>query len=175
MQNFQTSTDFCSTAKSLDYRRLGKQRLETADCLAIRLGQPSWMSDKQYALILKRYGNHPAQKMWAGYEYSLIEYGIEICREWCNRGYNGNYESKIAEYYLMLKDWNIIKPHWLTDGFCSIHRSILLGKVKETIQKADSESKLRTAYRLHDWYIQQGWFETPAQRIDGRWPYIWEV
>lgn len=34
--------------------------------------------------------NHPAVLMWRGYEESLAEYGINVCSEWHDRGFEDN-------------------------------------------------------------------------------------
>ena len=76
MQTFLPYADFDKSAQVLDYRRLGKQRVET----------------KQILNALSVYGakgwrNHPATKMWEGHETLLAYYGAAMCREWIRRGY----------------------------------------------------------------------------------------
>ena len=70
MQTFLPYPDFARTARVLDTRRLGKQRVETLQLLR--------------ALTVTGYGwrHHPAAKMWSGYEEALTRYGLEICRQW---------------------------------------------------------------------------------------------
>jgi hypothetical protein len=74
MQTFLPYADFCETARVLDKRRLGKQRVETIQVLR--------------ALTVAGYGwrHHPAAKMWAGYEEALVRYGLDICAVWCDLG-----------------------------------------------------------------------------------------
>ena len=76
MQTFLPYPDFATTARVLDTRRLGKQRVETIQVLR--------------GLTVPGYGwrHHPAVKMWAGYEEALVRYGLEICRVWCAKGYS---------------------------------------------------------------------------------------
>jgi hypothetical protein len=76
MQTFLPYADFEQTAEVLDYRRLGKQRVETWQILNALDGKT------------KGWVNHPASKMWRGYEMRLAKYGIVICLEWIRRGYN---------------------------------------------------------------------------------------
>ena len=78
MQTFLPYENFVKTAKCLDYKRLGKQRIEAKQIYL--------------ALTKKKYGwkNHPAVKMWRGSEFFLVLYGIEICMEWRKRGYQDN-------------------------------------------------------------------------------------
>jgi hypothetical protein len=74
MQTFLPFDDFLGTARVLDKRRLGKQRVETIQVLR--------------ALTVAGYGwrHHPAAKMWAGYEEALARYGLDICAVWCDLG-----------------------------------------------------------------------------------------
>jgi len=74
VQTFLPYPDFRRTARCLDQRRLGKQRVEALQVLR--------------ALIRPGYGwrHHPAVRMWAGYEEALVRYGLDICAEWCATG-----------------------------------------------------------------------------------------
>ncbi|WP_344178683.1 MSMEG_6728 family protein [Kribbella lupini] len=74
MQSFLPYADFQATARILDPRRLGKQRVETIQILR--------------GLTVANYGwrHHPAVKMWAGYEEALVRYGLEICTAWTATG-----------------------------------------------------------------------------------------
>lgn len=74
MQTFLPYADFHATARVLDQRRLGKQRVETLQILR--------------GLTVVGYGwrHHPAVKMWAGYEEALVRYGLEICAVWSATG-----------------------------------------------------------------------------------------
>ena len=64
MQTFLPVADFKASAKILDYKRLGKQRVEGMQLLNAM--QPDY--DK------KGWLNHPATVMWTGYENALKEY-----------------------------------------------------------------------------------------------------
>lgn len=85
MQTFLPYADFVASAKSLDDRRLGKQRVEALQVLR--------------ALVRPTYGwkHHPAVKMWRGYEPALARYGVEVCREWRRRGHADTCETKILD------------------------------------------------------------------------------
>jgi hypothetical protein len=74
MQTFLPFPAFDRTARVLDARRLGKQRVETIQVLR--------------ALTVPGYGwrHHPAAAMWAGYEEALVRYGLDICDVWCQAG-----------------------------------------------------------------------------------------
>ena len=76
MQTFLPYSDFTESAKVLDNKRLGKQRVETMQIMnAILKPGHGWR-------------NHPAVKMWRGHENTLFQYQIAICSEWTSRGYN---------------------------------------------------------------------------------------
>lgn len=187
------STSFEQSAKWLDTRRLGKQRVE---CLQILKA----LTDPSYG-----WQNHPAVKMWRGYEYTLIYYGWTTCMEWTKRGYKDNCLDKILDFNIHCS--HILNyPTWLTEDFASNHRSILLGKAFEkrdsldlnlakcldlrdgltinSIEEIELTKQARKIYRqiqkselVVKWYHSFGWSEQPAQRvmIDGklRWPYTW--
>ncbi|MEW5808436.1 MAG: MSMEG_6728 family protein [Actinomycetota bacterium] len=74
MQTFLPYPDFAASARALDARRLGKQRVETIQVLR--------------ALTVPGYGwrHHPAAAMWAGYEEAVVRYGLEVCDVWCALG-----------------------------------------------------------------------------------------
>ncbi|WBB66117.1 MSMEG_6728 family protein [Micromonospora sp. WMMD812] len=74
MQTFLPYPDFLASARTLDQKRLGKQRVETIQVLR--------------GLTWPTYGwrNHPAVKMWAGYEEALTRYGLDMCAVWCEPG-----------------------------------------------------------------------------------------
>jgi hypothetical protein len=74
MQTFLPYPDFLASARTLDQKRLGKQRVETIQVLR--------------GLTRPGYGwrNHPAVKMWAGYEEALTRYGLDMCAVWCEPG-----------------------------------------------------------------------------------------
>ncbi|MFC3992199.1 MSMEG_6728 family protein [Actinoplanes siamensis] len=74
MQTFLPYPDFLASAKALDPRRLGKQRVETIQVLR--------------ALTVPDYGwrHHPAVLMWRGYEEALVRYGLAMCEIWTATG-----------------------------------------------------------------------------------------
>lgn len=133
MQTFLPLANFKATAKCLDWRRLGKQRVE---CLQIL---------NSLFEIKTGWINHPATQMWKGYESSLIEYAIAIVEEWISRGYN---DSTLAKFQDMKekqiqKGITVIHPKWLGNAsFHAAHRSNLLRK--DTV-----------------YYGQFGWSEPP--------------
>lgn len=137
MQTFLPYPDFEQTAKCLDYRRLGKQRVEAWQLLLV-------MSEGR-----KAWSNHPAFKMWDGYDIALVLYGVTMCKEWKARRYKDTLEDKFMNLPLAYENFDM--PPWLGDNkFHSAHRSALL-------------------FKNYDFYSQFGWSETPELN------YIWPV
>jgi hypothetical protein len=114
MQTFLPLPDYKETARVLDYRRLGKQRVEAWQILKVLKGESvGWR-------------NHPAVRMWAGYEDSLNEYGKEMCLEWIKRGYNDT----MLERFVCVGDPTT--PAWLGDNRLHLsHQSNLIRKYPE--------------------------------------------
>ena len=126
MQTFLPYPSFIKSAKCLDYRRLGKQRLE------------AWQI--YLALTKENYGwkNHPIVKMWKGYKAYLLIYGIIICQEWRNRGYKDTMLIKFLDEIIKLKGKvkHFYKPKWLGNRkFHASHKSNLLRKDKKYYSK----------------------------------------
>lgn len=122
MQTFLSYKSFAQSATVLDVKRLGKQRLEVLQILNTLTGKSNgWAS-------------HPAVKMWRGYEYALIAYGLRICEDWSDRGYEDTCWSKIYDIEQELfktqtiPDSKDFYPTWLTDEFCLSHQSNLVRK-----------------------------------------------
>lgn len=119
MQTFLPYRSFEKSAAYLDNKRLGKQRVE---CLQILK-----------ALTEPDYGwkNHPATKMWRGYERDLANYGLAICEEWIRRGFKDTCYQKIEA----IRDQQELRtdyPAWLGDEkFHASHRSNLIRKDPE--------------------------------------------
>ena len=70
MQTFLPFADFKKSAESLDYKRLGKQRVE---CKQIFFA----LTKADYA-----WKYHPMVIMWKGHEWALLEYAQVMCKEW---------------------------------------------------------------------------------------------
>jgi hypothetical protein len=112
MQTFLPYPDFEKTVKCLDWRRLGKQRVEAMQIHNIITGK----SNK------KGWINHPAVRMWRGFHNALATYHNFCIYEWIDRGYNNN--MKIISY-----DDKMILPPWFgRRDFHSAHRQTLLFK-----------------------------------------------
>jgi hypothetical protein len=112
MQTFLPYENFKETAKVLDWKRLGKQRVEGMQIINA-INNP-----KQ-----KGWVNHPATVMWKPYVEALKVYTNTMISEWVRRGYNNNMEYYTVDFINI--DW----PHWLgKEEFHSSHRANLLRK-----------------------------------------------
>jgi len=69
MQTFLPYKSFTKSAQVLDYKRLGKQRVEAMQIFNALTGVPT-KSGKAYTGWL----NHPAVVMWKDYEEALLLY-----------------------------------------------------------------------------------------------------
>lgn len=117
MQTFLPYPDFVRSAAALDYRRLGKQRIEAKQILTA-LEKPT---DAQVG-----WANHPATLMWKSYSNALAHYGIAICKEWIDRGY---VDHQLAFFEERAKTGPIVYPAWFGNpNFHAAHRSNLLRK-----------------------------------------------
>ena len=113
MQTFLPYPDFIQSVKVLDYRRLGKQRVETFQVLNILLERTP----------TKGWRNHPVTLMWTGYEEALKLYQNYTILEWIDRGYNNNMKFEDVNHS------SIVYPDWFgQDLFHRSHRSNLLRK-----------------------------------------------
>jgi hypothetical protein len=120
MQTFLPYSDFRASARVLDRRRLGKQRVEALQVLR--------------GLIVPGYGwrRHPAVAMWTGYEEALVRYGLEVCEEWCERGHQDSCAATLVADFTefrpraSVRDQSLLAadgelPPWLGDD--AVHRS----------------------------------------------------
>ena len=115
MQTFLPYPDFTKTAKCLDYRRLGKQRVEARQIITILEGNAK----------SNAWRRHPVVLMWHGYIEALQEYFNIISLEWIARGYKHN----MGLY--PIEDWPAMPPWLGNDEFHRSHQSNLLRKSPE--------------------------------------------
>jgi hypothetical protein len=127
MQTFLPYPDFERSARALDDKRLGKQRVE---CIQV-----------VRALTRPTYGwkHHPAVLMWKGHEEALGRYAYTMCEVWTERGRADTCAATIAtdlreagvtlvRTEAELADAGALPP-WLGDeGFHRAHQSSLLRK-----------------------------------------------
>ena len=122
MQTFLPFPDYASSARTLDTKRLGKQRVETLQVMK--------------ALTVENYGwrHHPVAKMWRGHRASLMDYQVAVCAEWTARGFaDTTLESTLAFLALpslvtpeldevaLWRSGEPPLPRWLGDA--AVHRS----------------------------------------------------
>lgn len=113
--------DYVKTAQCLDYRRLGKQRVEAYQLINILTGKSK----------SKAWSHHPACLMWKGYEDALKMYFNVIVYEWVSRGYKNN-----MSYYNDYDAKSLKLPFWFGDDkFHASHRSNLLRKDKSYYER----------------------------------------
>jgi len=130
MQTFVPYETFNEIARCLDYRRLGKQRVECLQILNALATGEGWI-------------NHPATRMWEGYEAALRRYQAVMIQEWIRRGYRNTMKIPRSGGRLRMPYW------WGDSRVHSSHRAALL-------------------YKDPVWYDQFNWTEAPRQ--DYYWP-----
>lgn len=121
MITFITDRDPNVTAKLLDSKRLGKQRIEALQILNSLVG-------------ISKPSNHPAFKMWKGYEeYLLYSYIPAIMNEWKRRGYSNTLcDIRVEELKKMVPmPGELEQPEWFGEKVFVTHKSRLIQKNKE--------------------------------------------
>ncbi len=112
MQTFLPHESFRKPLRCLDYRRLGKQRVEAHQILNILLNRTK----------TKGWRKHPAVLMWKDNPNSLKLYFNLCLDEWERRGYRNNMSREIIR-------GKVTFPAWIGDErFHASHRSNLLRK-----------------------------------------------
>jgi len=170
MQTFLPYPNFVVSVMSLDYRRLGKQRVETRQIQTaietvrkltsfdriVEKGQ--WQELCSQAAVnqgMRKVGwaSHPCTEMWCNNTLALMLYGDCCIREWVRRGYNNNMPLMLSrEYTDVTPDMRkAVMPDWLgNENFHASHRSNLIRKDPE-------------------YYSDMGWEEGPELE------YVWPV
>jgi hypothetical protein len=128
MQTFLPYPDFEKSAKVLDNKRLGKQRVEAKQILIMLNGILNGLYKSN-----SPFKNHPAVRMWKGYEEALSYYLISIINEWLNRGFENNITYQILnESSLSSCKKHYKSPPWLGDKRLHYsHRANLMRKNSE--------------------------------------------
>jgi hypothetical protein len=127
VQTFLPYADFERSARALDLRRLGKQRVEAIQVIR--------------GLTVSGYGwrHHPAVKMWRGCEEALGRYGLTCAQVWVELGHADTTAATIAADLAAAGVTGIRSqadlaearalPAWLGDeAFHRSHRSALVRK-----------------------------------------------
>jgi hypothetical protein len=139
MQTFLPYSNTWATAKCLDNKRLGKQRVECKQILltlGIDVGE-------HRGTPLSRWRNHPAIRMWRGHELYLAEYAEVMCIEWLRRGFRDSLKPQFQDVVASLNETKIgsrrffftspgTAPNWIGyDRLHATHRSNLLRKDRQ--------------------------------------------
>lgn len=107
MQTFLPFKDFDKSAQALDSKRLNKQILECYQILKV-LSNPDPRAG---------WRNHPAVKMWRGYEHSLLSYTMTMVREADKRGIKT--DKNLSNIMTLAKAegqfWGTEEPEWYTN------------------------------------------------------------
>jgi hypothetical protein len=127
VQTFLPYADFERSARALDAKRLGKQRVE---CIQVLRG-----------LTVPTYGwrHHPAVKMWRGHEEALGRYSFTCCEVWGELGFGdtcaATIGSELAAHGVervrtqdQLAEAGALPPWLGDDEFHLSHRSALVRK-----------------------------------------------
>ena len=155
MQTFLPTANFHTSAKVLDYKRLGKQRVEGKQLLNAL--SPDY--DK------KGWRNHPATVMWRGYENALKQYVNIMIEEWVARGYNNT-----MEFYNI--DGPIVYPEWL--GNEKIHKSHRMNLLRKDYDYySEHFNEIATTYEIESypyyWPVNDKWKVSTPDRSGTRW------
>ena len=126
MQTFLPHRSFLQSLAWLDYKRLGKQRVEAFQILCA-LGHNQALHERRLrnpnAKQVVGWTNHPATLMWRGYEESLVVYYNASIECWKDRGYKNTLPT------LKINLAKLTTPEWLGwDKFHLSHQSNLLRK-----------------------------------------------
>jgi hypothetical protein len=145
MQTFLPHKIFHISAEMLDYRRLGKQRVEAKQILNAL--------DPEYNK--KGWKTHPAVLMWKGYEEALKYYANCMIKEWIKRGYNNTMEL----YTIDSKKYEL--PPWMgNEEFHKSHRMNLLRKDYDFYSDIFDEPIKYTTFEIESypywWPTEQG-------------------
>jgi len=130
MQTFLPYPNISKSLKALDYKRLGKQRVEAHQILNILLNRTK----------TKGWRNHPAVKMWKGHENALKLYFNKAVKLWISKGYKNRMKLEIIEGRIRM-------PKWVGNRkFHASHRSNLLRKDKKFYSKFKWKEKDNLPY-----------------------------
>jgi len=120
VQTFLPYPSFVESARALDSRRLGKQRVETFQLLrALTVPGHGWR-------------HHPAAKMWDGHLPALVSYGLVMTDAWIAEGRADTVRDKILPFAPEvdgIPQDDLDLPPWLGDPALHLsHRSNLIRK-----------------------------------------------
>ena len=170
MQTFLPDPSYAMSARMLDTKRLGKQRVENLQIMQALLSGPTitktnahWYKNGEERIgNYTPWYNHPAVAMWRKTPASLYHYHVACVMAWQERGFSDTTAetmSNLVEEVDLAGTWPVDRynnmPAFIGDNeFHSSHRAILLAKNYEE-------------------YKGRGWTETPAIKVGVSYPYFW--
>lgn len=161
MQTFLIHSSFVVTAKLLDNKRLGKQRVEAKQILNALHGKS------------KGWRNHPATLMWYGYENALKYYHDCMVSEWLHRGFRNSmpllYVDDLGEPRTYWRESDM--PHWWSDD--DILRKIITSHQSNLMRK-DSKHYRPAIQTILSGNIYHGKSQ-PLSLPPDNLPYYWPV
>ena len=162
MQTFvPINTSFKASAQVLDNKRLHKQALEAWQILMVLLELDPAGNHR----TPRGWVNHPAVKMWRGYEMALYQYIQQMVIEWKKRGFKSTLDVKSANTLVHAKNLNRVNgimtfPHWVEDA--------------ELYAKVSSSHRTALLSKDYGWYSQFNWAEDAGVRPEN-YEYVWPM
>jgi len=149
MQTFLPFPDFELSARILDNKRLGKQRVEAKTLLSVI---DKVTSQSQNSTERIGWAHHPAVILWTPFPDALKLYYNTIVQEWIRRGFRNS----MTLFSLPAKN-AIQLPDWLGfDAFHASHRANLLRKDLRFYSQFHWEETPSDVYVWRD--VEKKWF-----------------
>ena len=153
MQIFLPYSDMVESLRTLDNKRLGKQRVETYQIISAITRRP-----KLDGTPYKGWLNHPCTVMWRNYVPALQHYLNLSITEWMLRGFNNTMNFEQIEYEKL-----VFPPFMGNNRFHSSHRANLLKKEPEFYQKYGWTENPKDPYV---WMDKDGkWYEQHSGKV----------
>jgi len=197
MQTFVPFADLAESARVLDQKRLGKQRVETHQVLQAlaqarlictgeeiyvptrgrNAGKPTKrrypLPREQWHIVDTKVGwdSHKVTNMWRGHELGLLLYQAAVCQEWTSRGYKDTCLEKSTLIYnhLVEREFGTI-----TAGRTILER-VHAGTLKVTWpawlgdERVHASHRAALLWKAPEHYSAFGWTEEPEYN------YYWPV
>lgn len=128
IQTWLPLPDFTESVRALSDEHLGLQRLHVLELM--EHFHDVDVSELPAGYETYNVTGHPIERMWAGYELQLCEYGLECCDEWTQRkGKRDWIYDKLARHldWATSEDANMNKPNWFGNvDFHYAHQAALV-------------------------------------------------